>query len=93
MAGKSKCQRHYEPWAGRRGFEGYGRDYLKSRAITLREEPACRLCGAPSQTVDHIIPVRQGGSHGRENLRALCKACHARRSQEQAQAGRDYGIA
>jgi 5-methylcytosine-specific restriction endonuclease McrA len=29
-------------------------------------------------TIDHIVPVSQGGSGCRENLRTLCLACHRR---------------
>jgi len=94
IPGRSRCALHYEPWAGRRGFEGYDSpEYRRNAAATLREEPACRLCGRPSRSVDHIIPKSQGGSDDRSNLRALCRACHKRRSQDQARAGRDCGFA
>jgi 5-methylcytosine-specific restriction protein A len=48
----------------------------RDRARVLREEPECRLCGAPATQVDHIVPLAQGGSRGRENLQAICAWCH-----------------
>lgn len=45
---------------------------------TLREEPRCRTCGAPSQHADHIVPVRAGGApFDRRNTQGLCQRCHA----------------
>lgn len=81
---KGRCAAHErEAWEGRRGFEGYKGEYLAIRRQVLQEERACAFCGAPSVTVDHIVPVSRGGSHARENLRALCKPCHDRRSRAQ----------
>ena len=87
---KGRCSQHQVPaWQGRRGFEGYGPEYLRNRRIVLKEEPVCRLCGArPSVTADHIVPVSQGGTHDRANLRGVCKQCHDARSQRQAAAAR-----
>ena len=55
----------------------------------VREEKVCRMCGAspvPYGTgrpavllqCDHIIPIAEGGTSDRSNLRALCVACHKR---------------
>lgn len=52
--------------------------YHRERQATLnRAGGACERCGisAPLQ-VDHIVPLRDGGSNRRENLQALCKMCH-----------------
>lgn len=47
-----------------------------------REEPNCRLCGAPSFCAGHIIPLRVGGDPwDRENVRALCRPCRNRNAQ------------
>ena len=79
-----RCLKHKrEPWAGRRGFEGYKGEYLKVRKQVLIEEPVCP-CGAPSVTVDHIVPRSRGGSDARSNLQGRCKACHDKRSKAQA---------
>lgn len=80
---------HKQPWAGRRGFEGYKDEYLRLRAQVLKEEPVCRICGLrPSVTVDHVIPKSQGGTDDRSNLRGACKECHDERSKAQAARGR-----
>ena len=87
---KGRCAVHQRPaWEGRRGFEGYKNEYLKLRAVVLKEEPICRICGLNSSvTADHIIPVSKGGRTVRENLRGVCKPCHDNRSQRQAADGK-----
>ncbi|MGQ3671801.1 HNH endonuclease signature motif containing protein [Xanthobacter sp. TB0136] len=45
----------------------------------LCTHPVCERCGAPSVLVDHVIPHH--GDDGlifmRENMRAVCRACHS----------------
>jgi 5-methylcytosine-specific restriction protein A len=36
----------------------------------------CEDCGAPKQCVHHIIPLSEGGTNDRHNLKALCTSCH-----------------
>jgi 5-methylcytosine-specific restriction endonuclease McrA len=36
----------------------------------------CAYCGAPSQHIDHIIPVSRGGTHSVGNLVGACAACN-----------------
>ena len=45
------------------------------RRQVLTEEPTCwhQGCTAPSEHVDHVIPVASGGSHDRGNLRGSCQ--------------------
>ena len=57
---------------------GYGWAWQQLRVRVLQEEPACRLCGARSTEVDHIIPKARGGTDARSNLRGLCGRCHPR---------------
>lgn len=54
---------------------GYGRDHNRIRRALLKEEPNCRLCGAPSTVADHIVPKCLGGATVRENYQALCEPC------------------
>lgn len=37
------------------------------------------LCGAPASHVDHIVPRKDGGGDGLDNLRAACPPCNLRR--------------
>ena len=40
----------------------------------------CFICGATEgQTIDHIIPVVRGGSHGIGNFMTLCKSCNCKK--------------
>lgn len=49
------------------------RDWYRAR------HPLCELCGQPTQTVHHIIELRDGGLEmAEDNLQALCLACHNR---------------
>lgn len=46
----------------------------------LRYQPQC-ACGALATVVDHITPIRMGGSPTDErNLQCLCASCHSRKS-------------
>ena len=79
------------PWSV--GYYGFPRA-LRERV--LREEPACRECGAPSTEADHIVgraeALRRGWSlaelQSRENGQALCAACHAAKTHREAAEGR-----
>jgi 5-methylcytosine-specific restriction protein A len=65
----------------------------------LAEEFNCALCGRAFSShlrpdVHHIVPVRLGGTNDRENLRAICRSCHARistKSRKQRQSGYQKG--
>ncbi len=50
----------------------------------------CRKSGrmTPASEVDHIIPVAKGGDDAMKNLRAICRDCHDRITQDQAMEGR-----
>ena len=48
----------------------------------------CALCGGRAEEVDHIVPVKLGGTSDASNLRPLCLPCHrsetARLAKERA---------
>jgi 5-methylcytosine-specific restriction endonuclease McrA len=54
----------------------------------FREQPVCAVCARErpwneqqvSQELDHIMPLSQGGTDARHNLRGLCKEHHAKKS-------------
>jgi hypothetical protein len=71
--------------------KAYGRAYREARAQVLLESSVCSLCGKPATAddpfvADRIVPVSQGGSSDRSNLRAAHRSCNARRA---AQRGND----
>jgi 5-methylcytosine-specific restriction enzyme A len=59
--------------------------WLKLRAIVLRRDPVCRICGQEASTdADHIIPIRAGGAKWLpENLQGLCHACHTKKTRRE----------
>lgn len=69
-----------------------GRPWRRLQAQVRREEPDCWLCGQPidlalprrpphpySSSIDHVIPVRDGGPNVRSNLRHAHARCNASR--------------
>jgi 5-methylcytosine-specific restriction enzyme A len=66
--------------AARESWRDYGREWRAIRAAVLAAHPACQECGRPAVDVDHRLPLRHGGTHAPENLAALCRSCHARKT-------------
>ena len=61
------------------------RRWQKFRLAILSENPICVECNQNySHEVDHITPVRLGGEFFElDNLQALCKSCHAKKSRSE----------
>ena len=64
-----------------------GRAGVAQRQRRLNAEPHCRDCaaiGVPSKAwdVDHIVPLTLGGLDTDNNVRSLCRTCHAARTRE-----------
>ena len=78
---ETRCPAHQPRRLGT-SQRGYGTAWQAIRLEVLRQEPYCRRCGAPATTVDHILPLRQGGTNARYNLQALCKRCHDRKTSK-----------
>lgn len=56
--------------------------WKKLRAEILGEHPQCFKCMRPAKVVDHIHPIKQGGSPwGRSNLQPLCHPCHNQKTR------------
>lgn len=62
---------------------GYGTHWRQIRANFLRKHPVCACCPERSTDVDHIIALASGGTHRDDNLQALCKSCHSRKTAQQ----------
>lgn len=46
------------------------------REIKRRHDGRCAYCGAPADTIDHVIPVSRGGRHEAGNVVPACPACN-----------------
>jgi 5-methylcytosine-specific restriction endonuclease McrA len=69
---QTRCASHY---SRETRFNGAWRK--QRNAILSRDGHQCRYCGRPANTVDHIIPVKRGGSDEPTNLVAACASCNA----------------
>jgi 5-methylcytosine-specific restriction protein A len=57
---------------------GYDSEWERYREDYLRRHPSCADCGAQSTVVDHIRPVKDGGSFwDPNNHQPMCGTCHA----------------
>lgn len=46
--------------------------------VLQRDGRTCRRCGATRRPfIDHILSVRNGGSHHPDNLQVLCPSCNS----------------
>lgn len=50
-------------------------DETVAYAKILRNDP-CSYCGAPTEHLDHIVPLSKGGDHDWTNLTAACASCN-----------------
>ncbi|MCU7916559.1 MAG: HNH endonuclease [Candidatus Thiodiazotropha sp. (ex Gloverina cf. vestifex)] len=85
-----RCQKHKveSNWQddkrrGTRQQRGYGAEWQRIRKrILKRDGYLCQVCRMRDATqVDHIVPKVKGGTDDPANLRAICKPCHATKTQ------------
>lgn len=60
------------------------------RQVLERAEHTCQApnCLSSATDVDHIVNLKSGGSHELDNLQALCKPCHTKKTLQEARAAR-----
>lgn len=76
---------HTDQQRGSAAARGYDRKWRFIRFAYLKQHPLCVDCLAkgrtePATDVDHIIAKAKGGGDEWANLRALCHACHSRKT-------------
>lgn len=84
--------RHSRPWVSHaavarrrariRGAEG---TFTSSEWRAMQREQAgrCLACGEVKPlTMDHIVPLVDGGRHSRENIQGLCRSCNSRKGAQ-----------
>ena len=70
-------------WRNKMRRRHYDTGQWRKARKRLRGLP-CELCGQPSDTVDHIISIADGGTNDPNNLRPLCRGCNSRLGQSVA---------
>lgn len=73
---------------GSAASRGYDAQWRRIRARHLSAHPLCVDCLKHGRTeaaghVDHIIPLRKGGTHAAGNLQSLCASCHSRKTAKE----------
>lgn len=74
-AGDDAHQRRCERASAAPGLSAANRSRLLRR--WMRQGRACIYCGAPANTVDHVVPLVRGGTNFEGNLAPCCKACNS----------------
>jgi 5-methylcytosine-specific restriction endonuclease McrA len=71
----------YRAAAQRRRLRAAGAGQYDRRAADLIVQAArgrCTYCDRPSKlTLDHLVPLKDGGTHAWDNLLAACKSCNS----------------
>ncbi len=77
----------------------YGRAWKRIRDSYVKTHPFCEECYekgilVPVAEVHHVIPLADGGTNERSNLRSLCRACQLKAHGERgALKKREYKLA
>lgn len=57
------------------------REWKRLSQRVRAEQPYCYACNQPSTSTDHIVPLDEGGTNARSNLRGSCSLHNQGRSQ------------
>ncbi|TFD27508.1 HNH endonuclease signature motif containing protein [Cryobacterium cryoconiti] len=92
------CPEHTVAWAGSTASSRAPRSKTQRDRILARD-PICRCpgcarctqhgCTQPSTDDDHVLNVGRGGTEDDSNHQGLCSPCHKRKTQLEAQLGKD----
>lgn len=74
---KSPATRNRQRKVYRKRLGIHYKTWKRIRSQILARDQLCQLCGAlDNLTIDHIIPLSDGGGSEASNLRVLCETCH-----------------
>ena len=101
--GARRCPRHV-PLAAKRDDKrepanrrGYDSRWYRLRNWYITKHPVCVEClkvgiVRPTEEVDHIVPIADGGPvYDVDNLQALCRQCHGRKTSRDIATRRKRG--
>lgn len=57
--------------------------YAAERYVDVILADPCVYCGEPTEHIDHVLPVVDGGAHAWENLAPTCARCNQRKNRKQ----------
>lgn len=78
LTGKSKAKDPYYRRANvQPGLSGRKRSALLRR--WKRQGRTCAYCPNPAETVDHVVPLKRGGTNFEGNLTPACRRCNSRK--------------
>ena len=86
---QTEVTRKYDRERGSSTERGYGANWQKLRKMILNRSPICedpfglhQEYGELVQAneVDHVTPLKDGGTNEMDNLQALCRSCHSRKT-------------
>lgn len=94
-----RCNKHpYERRKQKRPSswkQGYDARWQKVRKRYLRANPYCEIrmkCkGDAARHVDHIVPLRDGGTHEETNLQSACLRCHSAKTARFERTRNEFG--
>jgi len=77
-----RCGANGRASAARRGYD---RRHQRLRLMVLREQPICAAdgCDEPATELDHIKPLRAGGTDERCNMQGLCRLHHNQKTHRE----------
>lgn len=87
-----------------RQARGYGASWDRIRAVAMRRDKyLCQPClkagrVTPATECDHVVPKFDGGTDEIDNLQAICRQCHADKTQREAKKAQgckekiEYGV-
>lgn len=80
---KAQHQRKIDRGRGTPAQRGYDKEWSRLRLAYLGDHPICVVCGQLATMVDHILPIKDGGTNLESNLQAMCGPCHRAKTNKE----------